>query len=458
MPEAAPRSRARARDLAIFETLLASGGLQVAIVLSAILSLPFVTRVLSTSEYGVLATITGFVALLGFADLGVGSALTQRLAAAKGREDDEDARGVLSTALAVGACASVLVAILGVTLALVLPWRDILGADDVAQDDIRAAMICTALVTGLSVIGSLGQRVLYGVLRGRTANQWLVVGTVAGALALVLAAVMNAPLYAFVLAGTGVPALLSLLCTYWAVTHSPELPRPAWRSLNRAEFRALTTTGAWFFVIALFSAIGYQTDALIVAGLLGASAAGVFSVANRVFGLVLQGLYPALLQLWPALSDAYSRGDLAWMRSRLRWAIALAGIFSLVSGGLLIVVGRPLISLWLTDELVPSLALLVSLACWTAYSLASAPVMLLLNATGRVRAHALMAAAVGIANLPLSIVLTQQMGIVGPVIGSLVANICFAGIPGLIIARGILTETDLISDAQHRARSEQRGQ
>ena len=76
--------RGRQRDRSIRHTLVASLGQQIAVVAVTLISLPFVTRVLTTEEYGVLATLTGFFALLGFADLGIGSAVTTRLASATG--------------------------------------------------------------------------------------------------------------------------------------------------------------------------------------------------------------------------------------------------------------------------------------------------------------------------------------------------------------------------------------
>jgi len=431
--------RGRSRDRAILQTLVAGGGLQLTIVLSAILSLPVVTRDLTSSEYGVLATLTGFVALLAFADLGVGGALTTRLAAVLGRDDQDEAAVVVSTAVVASLMASGLLLAVGILATFVLPWQTILGASEVRESAVTSAVLCTALATGMSIVGGIGQRILYGVQRGRVANQWLVAAAVFSALASVLAALMHAPLFVFVLAAVGCPSLVSLGCTAWVLARTPEVPRPSWLAVRKEEFFELAGSSWWFFLIALFSAIGYQTDALIVASVLGASAAGVFSVASRVFGVVLQSLYPALLQLWPAFGEAYARGDLSWMRSRLRWSVSLVALVSAASGIALILVGRDLISVWLTDDLVPSRGLLVALAVWTAYSLAMAPVLLLLNATGRVRAHALMAIGVGVANLPLSVLFTLQFGTMGPVLGSLVANVLFAGLPGVVIAKRVLS-------------------
>jgi O-antigen/teichoic acid export membrane protein len=177
---------------------------------------------------------------------------------------------------------------------------------------------------------------------------------------------------------------------------------------------------------------------LIVSSVLGASTAGVFALAVRLFGLISASITPALLQLWPAFGDAHARGDRYWIRSRLLWSTVLGAGVSAAAGLAVIAFGRPVISALFTPALVPDRLLLVALACWTTASFCTAPSYLLLNATGRVRVHGLVAIAVSTVNLPLSLVLTHVTGVSGPAWGSLIATLAVAPVPAILSVRHVL--------------------
>jgi O-antigen/teichoic acid export membrane protein len=319
-----------------------------------------------------------------------------------------------------------------------VPWQRLLGTDAISETALRACVLALVVSTTLTLVGSLGKSALYGIQRGSAANHWLVAATLAGAASSILAALVGAPLWVFVLAAAGAPALVSFACTWWTLRRTQLRVHPRVSDVSGVELRQLLGTGGWFLAIALAGALGYQTDSVVVAAILGASSAGVYNVALRVLGLVTQSVYPALMQLWPAFTEALGRGDVAWVRSRFWWSSLLAGAAAAVVSVALVVVGPTLIGLWLTDDLAPSRTLLAAFAVWTTYTIALAPLFFLLNAIGRVRAHAWMAIATTVANVPLSIALTHLVGITGPVYASLIASTLFAGVPAALVVRPVL--------------------
>lgn len=429
------RRRGRVRDRSLWQTLGASAGIQIATVAGALVSLPFVTRSLTGPQYGVLATVTGFVAILGFADLGVGSALTGRLAEADLYESKQSVERLVSSALAVALVAAALVLIVGTSLTFAVRWQTLLGADSIREGTLRACVLSVIAATAISVVGSLGHRALYGIQRGHTANYWLGAGAVASAGASVVIAAWRGPLWAYVAALVGSPALVSLVCTWWTMRFTELHTRPRIALVTRFDIRRIAGSGGWFLLIALSGALSFQTDALVAASVLGASAGGIYSVATRLFGLVTSCVYPSLLQLWPAFTEAMVRGDTVWVRTRFWWSSALAFTASGGAGVVVVIVGPPFVQDWLTAGLVPSRELLVAMSIWTALSLGAAPLMFTLNAFGKVREHALMSTSMAAANIPLSLLLTRRMGIAGPVYGSLVSTLVFAWLPAAVVVR-----------------------
>jgi O-antigen/teichoic acid export membrane protein len=454
-PEGRHDAHRRRRDRALIRTLGAGAGLQIATVAGALLSLPFVTRSLTSAEYGVLATVTGFVVLVGFADLGVGSALTKRLAEASGRDDRAPLDSLMSSAIAALCAASALVLAIGTVVTFLVPWQRLLGAPAIPEMTLRACILTLVACTVLTIVGSLGKSALYGIQRGSAANHWLVAATLVGAGTSIAVAVLHGPLWLYVFTAVGSPALVSILSTWWALRFTELRVRPRRAAVRRAELISLAGTGGWFFAITLAGVLGYQTDSVVVAAILGASSAGVYSVALRVFGLVTQTLYPAMLQLWPAFTEALGRGDAEWVRSRFWRSTILAGAAATVLSVGLVLAGPTLIAWWLTPELTPSTPLLVAFAGWTAYTILLAPLFFLLNAIGRVRAHAWMAVTTALANIPLSIALTHAIGITGPVYASLAASFLFAGVPAVVVVRHVFVGSELPRPAAAQAATPQ---
>ncbi|MGY2874549.1 O-antigen/teichoic acid export membrane protein [Marmoricola sp. URHA0025 HA25] len=432
-------TRARARDRAILRTLVGGAGLQMSIAIATLVSLPFVTRELSAAEFGIFATLTGLAVLFALADFGIGGALTTRLAELRGVGDEGGAVRAVSTAIVAATTAGLVTGLLLVLSLLVVPWQTLLGAGAVSNAAVVHAVLATALAAGLSVPAAIGQRILYGIDRGGLANLWLLGGAVLAAVGLVVSTQAGWPLFMYVLVALGAPALAGIASGFAAVWWLAPQLRPHAKHVSRAEWEVLRKVSGWYFVIMLATAASFQVDALIVASILGAADAGEFALAVRVFGLISASLTPALLQLWPAFGEAFARGDLGWIRSRLIMSTAFGALTSLVAGAVVVLVGPDLIAAVFSSELRPHRALLLALAAASVISFVTSPAYLLMNATGRVRLHAFAAIAMAAMNFPISLLLTRQIGISGPGWGTLIASVVCTVPVGMCVVPRLLS-------------------
>ena len=108
------------------------------------------------------------------------------------------------------------------------------------------------------------------------------------------------------------------------------------------------------------------------------------------------------------------------------------------------VLGPPIVEFWLTPELVPPRSVLLVAAVWQVYILASEPLLLLLQAMGRVRTHAAMALAMLSLNVPLSILLTHEWGLAGPLVGSILATLLCVGVPSVVFVQRAWPSLDVV--------------
>jgi O-antigen/teichoic acid export membrane protein len=433
--------RAR-RDQALRRSITSGGGVRLLTVAFALLTVSVSVRALGDSAFGAVATLGTVVGIAGFADLGLGLGLMTRLAQSHGEDDGIQAKPLVSSALALLVPLGLLVALIGAASSVLLPWERLLGFPGIPSWQVTLSVVIFAVSVGLAIPASIGQRVLLGTQQGALANLWSLAASTAQLAAVLLAAATHAPAPAFVAATITVPVLVESVQSVWVLRTRDHLT-PARAQASRQMAGQLMRVGGLFLALNIAVALSYQSDSLIVSSVMGAASAAVFAIGLRLFGTLSSLFASSLQQLWPALAEALGRGDLVWVRHRFRQVLLLSTAVLAGLSGLLVVFGQPLARLWVGPSLVPPLELLLAFAAWTVYSHVMSQCSILLNAARVVGPQVAMATAMTCVNLPVSIVLTRQVGLAGPLLGSLIAHVLCAGLPTAVLVRRVLRHGDL---------------
>jgi O-antigen/teichoic acid export membrane protein len=336
------------------------------------------------------------------------------------------------------------VVVFGIGSVFVLPWRSILGARAMSPTDLRLSLVTFVLIGASSIVATVGIRILAALQRAaviRITNSLAAVVTVA--LVAVCAAV-HLPTWTYVVALAGPTTLTGLLQLVWAAWF--EYP---YLALDRRVFdlpEAVRTlrTGVQYAVLSLGWVLAYTLDAIVVSDVMGAARAAVFAVAARLFGLVGGTLTMAGQQMWPAISEALARGDVDWVRRRFRHSILAAFATSAAGSIVLLVAGRTFARVWVGGDLVPPLSLFVAFAAWTIYMTVMTQYSYLLFARERIRALAVLGLVIAAVNLGASIAFTEWFGLVGPILGNLVAAAAVQLVPTVVMNRRLARELGLL--------------
>src|SRR5438034_1303116 len=91
--EGLSKERYRRIAMTTFASILSKG----VALLTALVTVPFTINYLGAERFGLWMTISSLVAMLGFADFGVGNSLLTAVSEAKGKEDEEMARRCISS-------------------------------------------------------------------------------------------------------------------------------------------------------------------------------------------------------------------------------------------------------------------------------------------------------------------------------------------------------------------------
>ena len=415
-------------------TFLSGTGMAVVLTAVNFVTLPFVLRHLGDARFGIFRSLLDWFGWLALLDLGVGSSLGPVYARVLGRGDGAGVVRVAHAGLAAFARVTVVMAAAAVLLGALMPRL----VQAPAELEVEVYAACAVLLLGVLLLPLNAFRSLADAgQRGFVVNVAVAVGGVLVAGLSVAAAYSGAGLVgqslATVVAAGAVLLLLARdgLRQYPAIRREPFAPDPA----LRAEFRAVRWPWLAFNVT---GRLGVLSHNILIAGLLGPTAATVFFLTHRLISLVHGQLLGVGASSWAALADLYYRGETARFAARTEF---LTRLLSTLGLGLLIPVGvwnHATIGLWVGPERYggawvtwPAVALawaqaIVALWSWPLTVLA--PVRRLVP--GMIAATAV--------NLTLSVAVTLTVGLPGPVVGAAVAQtaLAFGWLP-VLLRRGL---------------------
>ena len=194
--------------------------------------------------------------------------------------------------------------------------------------------------------------------------------------------------------------------------------------------------GVLFFVLQIAMAVAFESDAIVLAQVLGPTAVTPYWVTMRVFLIVPAVISFALAPLWPAYGEAISRGDTPWVERTLRRSIRLSLAISIPAAGVLLLIARPVIQAWAGVR--APYALLAAAAVWIILLALSSAIAMFLNGARVLRVQIVLALLMMSSNLFLSIVLTHAVGVSGVVWGTVIAQAVVVLAPAAFIVQRTL--------------------
>jgi len=424
------RSAERYRRIA-WSTLLSTVARFVGLATSFI-SVPLVVGYLGSERYGMWLTMSSLVAALGPLDLGIGLGLLTVVSDAYGRDDRQAARRAISTAAAMlTTIAALAVVVFGIVYFLI-PWARVFNvATPTAASEAgpAAAVLFGAFALGLP-LGIVGQ-VQLAHQSGYVSSAWAIAGNVGSFIALIAIIVLHGSLPLLVLALTGVGLMAAALNGWFLFRVQRRWLMPRLRDVDLRAARPLLKTGSFFLVLQLAGLAAYQLDNFVISQIMGASAVPEYAIPAKIFTLAPTLLSFVLLPLWPAYRESLARGDGAWVRRTLRRSIILAALVNIPSTVVLVIAGPFLLHVWVGSAVHPTMLLLLGLGAWTIMNTLNGPFAMLLNGANVIGFQATCAILMAIANVTISILLVQRIGVSGAVYGSVISQLFLILIPQL---------------------------
>ena len=425
-------SRSRWRRALI--TTLTTFGARGLSILTGLVSVPLTLRYLGAERYGAWMTISSAVVLLVFADFGLGSGVVNAVSQTDGADDRQHAAEVVSSAFFMLSGVAVVVTTLFSTLSTVVPWHAVFNVTSPAarlelQPTIAVVVACFVVSLPLGVV----QRVQIGYQEGYRNNLWEMCGSILGLGGMLVAIYCKAGLPWLVLSITGAKPF----ALFWNFINQfyrvrPWL-RPQWGLVNWSTCRKLMRVGMIFCGLTVASILGTGTDNLVVAHVCSSAAVAEYDVVYKLSSLTLFIQY-FTVPLWPAFSEAQTRGDAIWLRSAFRRTTGIAALLATAMCLTLLLLGRDIVGLWVGPAMVPSFFFLAGFCCFRFVTGLSEAAVSLLNTAPLLHAYLLIGSVAGIVALCSKIIAANYAGVEGVIWATAATYGVLFSIPAIITA------------------------
>lgn len=420
--------RARKISLGALSSMLARATL----VGSNLVLIPILLNYLGLELFGAWTAISSFTIFLSFADLGIGNGIINNVAAASGKDDTIEIRRSISNAyLLLLIVAAILLAALILAIFMEVPLSPIRSENDQIAAEINDAVRAFTILFILNIPASLIQKIQTGLQDTFHANVWQVASGCAALVGVLVSVQLGAHLAQIVLVYMGVPLAINLLNTIAFFCRSGVKYLPSLRFLRSSDLLDLLRVGSMFLAIQIMTALVYNSDAILISNLLGATWVPSYSIPERLMSLSTIVLSMALVPLWPAMGEALSRGEHTWVRQALRKALIAATSISALSGLVLILTMPWILDVWVGSKVAPPMALVVGLGIWKVLECSSYAYNAYLNGGRFYSFQTITSLLLTLTAFPAKVLAYSHFGVSG---GVWALCLCYVACPGIPIA------------------------
>ena len=402
--------------------------------LMTIISVPLTLSYLGNERFGLWMTVTSVVAMLTFADFGIGNGLLTLVAEASGRDDLDAIRRYISSgfAILISIAAGILLLFFSTAYPLI-DWSHVFNVHNaIAQQEAGPAIAAMAVCVAGSVATLIVPRVQLALQHGFIYNLWVTIGLFASITAIWLVSINHGSVPLLTLALSGVPQVTAAINGF-IFFHKNRQYRPSWPLVNKAAMRRILNTGLMFVLLQVGLSISFASDKLIIARLLGAEAVASYSLYERVFGVGVSLMMVMLTPIWPAYAEAWARNDKEWVKKTLRRSLSLSLGASTAFAVFIAVAGPLVVSLWTRKNVPVAPIVLYSLGIWCVIQCMVNAYSMLLNGLHMIRIQVIAAVLTACVAIPLKLILVHDIGAAGAVLASSAVAVCFSLVPFSIV-------------------------
>jgi O-antigen/teichoic acid export membrane protein len=327
----------------ILESILIKGGS----VLVSLIMVPLTIDYINPSRYGIWLTISSVVGWMSFFDIGLTQGLRNKFAQAKAQGDDERAQVYVSTAYALLGLIFFGVWLVFLMVHPFLNWANILGL----TANLRAEVSTLAVIVFTYFCLQFVFKVITTILiADQRPSRGALIDFLGQLLSLVFIVILTKTTQgSLIMLGVALclsPLLVLVAANFFIFWGKYQRFRPRIDKVNFKYSKELLNLGLYFFVIQIAFIIQYQSANFIIAQNFTTADVVSYNIVFKYFGIVDMVSIIFVSPFWSASTEAFMKGDIAWIKSSIKFYNLLNALLAGISI-IMLLLSSKVYELWL---------------------------------------------------------------------------------------------------------------
>jgi len=371
---------------------------------------PLILAYLGNMWHGVWLTVGSFTGWLSFFNIGLGNGLRNKLAESLAKDDLVSAKKYVSSTYFVISLISVGLFLILLPIILIVDWNEVFNVQGAEPGVLRASLIafvgffCLKFVLNLiRTVLEADQHPAYSDMMDFFFSTFFLIGV------LLLFKYAQASLFYIIMISGVVPVIILSIATFYFYGKRYKGFRPSIKYVDTKLLSSLTNLGVKFFIVQIAVIVLFATDNMIITRLFGPADVVPYSAARKYFGIVEMGFSIVLVPFWSAFTDAFTRGEIGWVRSSMSKLLRMLGVVA-VALIVMFAVAPWVFKLWLGDRVQITWQLNLLMVVYVFIRSWNNIFAYFINGVGKIKLQLVTAVISSIINIPLSIFLGRNMG------------------------------------------------
>lgn len=423
--------------------MLTGGSTLIVKIFSAVINLitvPLTVHYLGAERYGLWMAISSVIALMGFADLGLGNGLLNAVAKANGRNNPKEAQVAVSSTFFILLVISFVLLLIFISIYPFISWKAVFNVKSaLAIRETGPTMIVLVIILLINMPLGIVQRIQDGYQEGYRFQLWLILGSLLSFAGLLICIYFKGGLTWLVCAYSGGQLIATALNGIYLFNRKRKYLKPRFLYFNLKVGKQLISSGLVFFLLGLFTLIANASDDIIITQTLGPSAVAGYEIVKKLFLFSMFTQY-IIQPLWPAFGEAMESGDITWAKNTIRKAL----LTSIISGAIvslpLLIFGKEIITIWVSSGYIPSWSLLIGFYVYVTIANYGAVMSTFLNSGPLLSKQLIFMGLTGISAVLMKIYFSLNFGVSGIIWATITGYSLFYIIPSYKLAFNFLNK------------------
>ena len=383
-------------------------------ILVSLLLVPLTISYVNPTRYGIWLTLSSIIGWMSFMDLGLSNGFRNKFAESLAKGEYNLARKYVSTTYFLLTLIAIIALVAVNVVNYFIDWTAVLGVDAEYKSELTKvfAIVSSFFCINLSVhiVGTMltadqkpaASSVISGV------GQLLILLNI-----FILTRISEGSLINLAIFYSGTPVFVMVIASIiiFSLRRYKQF-RPSKKYIDKTLVKNIFNLGIAFFVIQISSVIIFQMVNIIISREINPDAVTQYNIAYKYFYTLNMVVTIIVVPLWSASTEAFVKGDFAWLKNIIKKLELCVFLLSLV-GFFMLATSKLFYKIWIGDSVTIPFSLSLCMLFYIIANMVSSVYINIINGIGYIRLQTMVYIIFALISWPVLTLSCRQWGVEG---------------------------------------------